>query len=55
MPAALLFLLLLVNDKEVMGKRVNKRWENVSIITIMVVLVSMSSLYGLSLVFPHLL
>ena len=55
MPAALLFLLLLVNDKEVMGKRVNKRWENVSIITIMVVLASMSSLYGLSLVFPHLL
>jgi Mn2+/Fe2+ NRAMP family transporter len=55
MPAALLFLLLLVNDKEVMGKRVNKRWENVSIVTIMIVLVSMSSLYGLSLVFPHLL
>ena len=27
------------------------KWENVSIITIMVVLVSMSSLYGLSLVF----
>ena len=55
MPAALLFLLLLVNDKEVMGKHVNKKWENVSIITIMIVLVSMSSLYGLSLVFPHLL
>ena len=54
MPAALLFLLLLVNDKELMGKHVNKRWENVSIITIMIVLISMSSLYGLSLVFPHL-
>ncbi|MCL4404721.1 divalent metal cation transporter [Candidatus Marsarchaeota archaeon] len=54
MPAALLFLLLLVNDKEVMGKRVNNKWENASIITIMAVLITMSSLYGLSLVFPHL-
>jgi len=55
MPAALLFLLLLVNDKEVMGKYTNKRWENAAIITIMVVLVSMSALYGISLVFPGLL
>ena len=53
MPAALLFLLLLVNDKKIMGKYANKKWENAAIITIMVVLVVMSSLYGISLVFPH--
>ena len=54
MPAALLFLLLLVNDKEMMGPHVNKKWENAAIILIMIVLVAMSSLYGLSLVFPNI-
>ena len=55
MPAALLFLLLLVNDKEIMGPHVNRRWENAAIIAIMIVLISMSGLYGISLVFPHIL
>lgn len=55
MPAALLFLLLLVNDKEVMGKRVNSKIENAAIVTIMIVLVSMSALYGVSVVLPGLL
>jgi Mn2+/Fe2+ NRAMP family transporter len=55
MPAALLFLLLLANDKGIMGKYVNKAWENAAIIGIMLVLVTMSSLYGLSIVFPNVL
>lgn len=55
MPAALLFLLLLANDKGIMGKYVNKTWENAAIIGIMLVLVTMSSLYGLSIVFPNVL
>ncbi|MEM3841560.1 MAG: divalent metal cation transporter [Candidatus Micrarchaeaceae archaeon] len=55
MPAALLFLLLLVNDVEVIGKYKNRTWQNVSTVIIMVVLISMSSLYGLTLIFPNLL
>ncbi len=55
MPAALLFLLLLANDRKVMGIHANKRWENIAIIAIMLVLVTMSGLYGLSIVFPKLL
>ncbi len=54
MPAALLFLLLLVNDKEIMGKYRNKRWENAVIVIIIAILVTMSGLYGASLVFPHM-
>ncbi len=54
MPAALLFLLLLANDKDVMGKHVNKAWENVAVIAIMLVLVTMSGIYGLSVVFPNM-
>ncbi len=54
MPAALLFLLLLANDKDVMGKYVNKAWENVAVIAIMLVLVTMSGIYGLSVVFPNM-
>ena len=52
MPAALLFLLLLANDKEIMGKYANKGWENAGTILIMVVLISMSALYGITLLFP---
>ena len=29
MPAAMLFLLLLLNDREIMGEHVNRRWQNV--------------------------
>ena len=52
MPAALLFLLLLANDRDIMGKYVNKRWENAGTIIIMVVLISMSALYGITILFP---
>jgi len=55
MPAAMLFLLLLVNDKEIMGRYVNGRLNNGVAITIMCVLIVMSGLYGISLVFPGLI
>ena len=54
MPAALLFLLLLINDRRLMGKHVNNRWQNASAIIIMIVLVFMSALYGISIILPHL-
>lgn len=53
MPAALLFLLLLLNDREIMGRHVNKPWQNVTAIAIVGLLVGLNGLYGLSVVFPH--
>ncbi len=55
MPAAMMFLLLLLNDKEIMGVHVNKRWQNVSAFTIVGFLIIMNFMYGLTVVFPHLL
>ncbi|MCY0879709.1 MAG: divalent metal cation transporter [Firmicutes bacterium] len=52
MPAALLFLLLLLNDREIMGQYVNRRWQNISAIVIVALLVGLNGLYGLSVVFP---
>ncbi|MEM3238487.1 MAG: divalent metal cation transporter, partial [Thermoplasmata archaeon] len=54
MPAALLFLLLLINDKEIMGKYANTKFQNTAVISIMSVLILMSGLYGISLIFPNL-
>jgi len=54
MPAALLFLLLLVNDPEVVGRYVNSRLQNVAAIGIVAMLVVMNALYGLSVVLPSL-
>ena len=55
MPAAMLFLLLLVNDKEIMGKYANGKANNAAAIAIMCMLIAMSGLYGVSLVFPGLI
>jgi Mn2+/Fe2+ NRAMP family transporter len=54
MPAALLFLLLLLNDREVMGPYVNSRLQNVLPVGIVGFLVVMTGLYGLTVTFPHL-
>lgn len=53
MPAALLFLLLLLNDREIMGAHVNRRWQNVAAWAIVGVLVLLNGLYGVSVVFPN--
>jgi Mn2+/Fe2+ NRAMP family transporter len=53
MPAALLFLLLLLNDREMMGRYVNKPWQNGAAIAIVGLLVVLNGLYGLSVVFPY--
>jgi Mn2+/Fe2+ NRAMP family transporter len=55
MPPALAFLLLLVNDREVMGEHVNGFWENLASVTVAVLLVSAGLGYGLATVFPKLL
>ncbi|EQD75663.1 membrane protein [mine drainage metagenome] len=54
MPAAMLFLLMLLNDKELMGDYVNGPLRNGVSIAIMVALILCNVLYGLVTVFPTL-
>jgi Mn2+/Fe2+ NRAMP family transporter len=55
MPPALAFLLLLVNDREVMGEHVNSTWANVAGVTVTVLLIIAGIGFGLATVFPKLL
>ncbi len=54
LPAALVFLILLLNSEEVMGKYKNTLAQNIINISIVVVIVVISSLYGISCLFPNL-
>jgi NRAMP (natural resistance-associated macrophage protein)-like metal ion transporter len=54
LPAALVFLLLLLNDKSFMGEHVNTRWENITNWSIVLFVIVMSSLMGVSTLFPDL-
>jgi len=52
MPPALAFLLLLVNDRAVMGEHVNGLWENAAGIAVTVLLVLAGIGFGVATVFP---
>ena len=54
LPAALVFLILLLNDKKTMGEHVNTRWQNVVNIGIVSVIVVISAMYGISTMFPNM-
>ena len=54
LPAALVFLIILLNNEEIMGKYKNTLFENIANITIVVFIIVLSTLYGLSTVFPNL-
>ncbi|MHB1682926.1 MAG: NRAMP family divalent metal transporter [Bacilli bacterium] len=54
MPAAMLFLLLLLNDKTIMGEYTNRKWQNIAAFSIVGLLVILNGVYGLSVVMPHL-
>lgn len=54
LPAALVFLILLLNDREHMGEYVNSRLQNVIGGTIVVSIILLSTLYGISVLFPGL-
>jgi Mn2+/Fe2+ NRAMP family transporter len=54
LPALLIFLLLLLNDKSFMGEHVNSRWQNIINCSIVVLVIIMSSLMGISTLFPDL-
>jgi Mn2+/Fe2+ NRAMP family transporter len=53
MPPALAFLLLLVNDREVMGEHVNGFWTNLAGITVTVLLICAGLGFGIATVFPN--
>jgi NRAMP (natural resistance-associated macrophage protein)-like metal ion transporter len=52
LPAALFFLILILNDKQVMGEHTNTRWQNIANWSIAIFVVTISTLYGLSTIFP---
>jgi NRAMP (natural resistance-associated macrophage protein)-like metal ion transporter len=54
LPAALVFLLLLLNDKPLMGEHVNTRWQNVANWSITLFVIVVSSVFGVSVLFPNL-
>jgi Mn2+/Fe2+ NRAMP family transporter len=54
LPASLVFLLLLLNDKAFMGEHVNTRWENIMNWGIVIFVIIMSSLMGIGTLFPGL-
>ena len=52
LPAALVFLILLLNDKPLMGEYVNTRWQNFVNWAIVVFVIVMSTIYAVSVLFP---
>lgn len=54
LPAALVFLILLLNDGERMGKYKNTLTQNIISVTVVVSIVVLSTLYGASALFPNL-
>jgi len=54
LPSALVFLLLLLNDKPLMGEHTNTRWQNIMNWGIVFFVVIMSSLMGVGTLFPDL-
>ena len=54
MPPALIFLVLLVNDPELMGEQRSSRWSNVAVLTVTVVLILAGVLYGVAVLVPRL-
>lgn len=55
LPAALVFLILLLNDEETMGQHRNTRFQNFANISIVGMIIIVSTLYGISALFPRIL
>jgi Mn2+/Fe2+ NRAMP family transporter len=54
MPPALVFLFMLVNDKEVMGDLVSPLWANLLTAGVVLILTAAGILFGLTILFPNL-
>jgi Mn2+/Fe2+ NRAMP family transporter len=55
MPPALLFLYMLVNDREIMGDLVSPGWANILALGVVVILIAAGILFGVSVIAPHAL
>lgn len=55
LPAALVFLILLLNNEETMGKYKNTTAQNIAGIVIVTVIIVLSTLFGITTLFPGLL
>jgi Mn2+/Fe2+ NRAMP family transporter len=55
MPPALLFLYMLVNDREIMGELVSPRWANVLALMVVILLIGAGILFGVSVIAPRAL
>jgi Mn2+/Fe2+ NRAMP family transporter len=54
LPAALIFLILLLNDKNLMGNYANTRSQNLANWSIVIFVIAMSTIFALSVLFPDL-
>ena len=54
LPAALVFLILLLNDEKTIGPLKNTLWQNIITITIVIGIIVLSTLYAISAIFPNL-
>lgn len=55
LPAALIFMILLLNDEPLMGVHVNTRWQNIANGGITIFVIIVSTIFGLSILFPSIL
>jgi len=55
MPPAIVFLMLLVNDREIMGEHANGPMANFFGVTVTILLVLAGLIFGITTIFPHLL
>src|SRR6202041_595216 len=55
MPPALLFLYMLVNDREIMGVLVSPLWANILALAVVTILVGAGLLFGISVIAPNAL
>jgi Mn2+/Fe2+ NRAMP family transporter len=55
LPSSLFFLILILNDKDVMGKYVNTRWQNIANWSIALFVILVSTLYGVTQIFPDVM
>ena len=53
LPAALVFLILLLNNEEIMGKYKNTTLQNIAGTVIVVAIIVLSTLYGITTLFPE--
>jgi Mn2+/Fe2+ NRAMP family transporter len=55
MPPALLFLYMLVNDREIMGELISPPWANVLALGVVIMLIAAGLLFGISVIAPNAL